>query len=113
MPRKFKIAFLSEQPFMVQISSKYFLLSFSSNGYLVRFLLATFNWSARYSSHPVFFWLNSFWFFYKFAGLWACNQLAPKYVRESESAFQIVLSEANEPKENETERLNFPKEEAA
>ena len=25
----------------------------------------------KYSSHPVFFWLNCYWFFYKFAGLWA------------------------------------------
>ena len=28
-------------------------------------------------------------FFCKFAGLWACNQLAPTHVKESESAFQI------------------------
>ena len=40
--------------------------------------------------------------------LLACNQLAPKYVRESESAFQILLSETNKPKENETWRLIFP-----
>ena len=41
-------------------------------------------------------------------GLWAFNQLAPKYIEEIESAFQICLSETNEPKENETIRLNFP-----
>ena len=35
-------------------------------------------------------------------GLWAFNQLAPKYIEEIESAFQICLSETNEPKENET-----------
>ena len=31
-------------------------------------------------------------------GLLACNQLAPKYVEEIENAFQIFLSETNEPK---------------
>ena len=52
-----------------------------------------------------YFWLNYYCFL--LARLWACNQLAPKYVKESESAFQIFLSETNEPK-NETWRLNFP-----
>ena len=53
MPRKkLNIAFLLDQPFVEQIS-KYLVLSFSSNGYLARFFLATFNWSSRYSSHPV------------------------------------------------------------
>ena len=38
----------------------------------------------------------------------ACNPLAAKYVKESESAFQIFLPETNEHKENETWSLNFP-----
>ena len=56
----------------------------------------------------IFFWLNFYWSFCKLAGLWACNQLSPKYVKESKSAFQILLSVTNKPKENETWRLNFP-----
>ena len=51
--KKFKIALLSDQPFMEQISSKYLLPSVSSNRYLAKFLLATFNWSSTYSSHMV------------------------------------------------------------
>ena len=51
--KKFKIAFFPDQPFMEQISYKYLLPSVSSNRYLAKFLLATFNWSSTYSSHPV------------------------------------------------------------
>ena len=55
-----------------------------------------------------FFWLNCYRFLCKFASLWDWNQLAPKGIEESESAFQIFWSETNEPKENETWSLNFP-----
>ena len=72
------------------------------------FLLATFNWSSTIHHILSFFWFSCYCFFCKFAGLWACNQLAPKYVKESESAFQIYLSDTNEPKENKTCRFNFP-----
>ena len=72
------------------------------------FLLATFNWSSTIHHILSFFWFNCYCFFCKFAGLWACNPLAPKYVKESESAFQIYLSDTNEPKENKTWRFNFP-----
>ena len=34
--------------------------------------------------------------------LWACNQLTQKCIQESKSAFQIFLSETNEPKKDET-----------
>ena len=88
--------FLSDQPFMEQISSKYLLPSVSSNRYLAKFLSATFNWSSTYSSHPVLFLIKLRCFFCKSAGSWACNQLALKYVEESESAFQIFLSGTNE-----------------
>ena len=94
---------------MEQISSKYFLPSLLSNGYLAMFLRATSNWSSIYLSHLVFFWLNCYWFFCKCAGLWAAfNQLAPKYVKESEHAFLNFLSEVSYPKGNETGILNFP-----
>ena len=52
--KKFKIAFLSDQPFTEQISSKYLLPSLSWNGYLARLLLPTFNSSSIHSSHPIF-----------------------------------------------------------
>ena len=105
---------------MEQISSKYFLPYFSSNGsFLVLYKPRS---SGPQDIHHIlsFFWLNCYRFFYKFAVLWACDQLALKYVKESESTLQISLSETNEPKENETWRLkiefsywHFPKEEAA
>ena len=106
--KKFKIAFFPDQPFMEQISSKY----------LYHLYHQTDIWQSFYLQHSTgpqhihhilsLFWLNCYWFFCKFAGLWACNQLAPKYIEEIESAFQILLSETNEPKENETWSLNFP-----
>ena len=33
----------------------------------------------------------------KFAGLWVCNQLVAKYLKESKSAFQMFMSETKEP----------------
>ena len=78
---KFKIAFFSEQPCMERISAKYSLPSLSWNRYFVKFLLSTFTWSSIYSSDPVLFLIKLLLiFFYNFAGLVVCDQLAPKYV---------------------------------
>jgi hypothetical protein len=41
--KEFKIAFLSHQPLIAQISSKYCKPSFSPNGYLAKLLLAMFS----------------------------------------------------------------------
>ena len=100
--KKLKIAFLSEEPFMEQISFTICIIKqifgevFISHIQLVLNIFIT-----------PFFWLNCYWFFCKFAGLWACNQLATKYIEESESAFQTFWCETNEP-ECETWGLNFP-----
>ena len=57
-----------------QTSSKYFFTIFSSKRYLARVFLAMFNRSSTYHHILSFFWLNCYWFFCKFAGLWACLQ---------------------------------------
>ena len=69
--KKFKIAFFPDQPFMEQISYKYLLPSVSSNRYLAKFLLSTFNWSSTYSSHPVLSLIKLLLFF--FVILLACG----------------------------------------
>ena len=66
--------------------------------YMASFLPATFNCGPQHINHILsLFWLNCYWLMFKFAGFWACNQLAPKYVKESKSAFQIFVSETNKP----------------
>ena len=51
------------------------------------------------------FRLNCYWFFYRFAGLWACNQLAPKYRKWK--THQIFLSEKMDLKKMRHEEWIF------
>ena len=83
--KKLKIAFLSDQPLREQISSKYLLPSLSSNESLARFLLATFNWSSTFSSHPVFCWLM---------GL---QSTRTKICKSKRKCISNILSETNKP----------------
>ena len=93
--KKFKIAFLSDQPFTEQISSKYLYHLYHETVIWRGLILASFNSSSICSTRPkyvhhivCFFWLNRHRLFC-YAGY---GPAINSHLKEGENAFQMFLS---------------------